>query len=45
MKDGRTRLGYKPEHAVDLDTGAIGARQTRWEGSVNQDGTAVTLAS
>ncbi len=23
MKDGRTRLGYKPEHAVDLDTGAI----------------------
>ena len=23
MKDGRTRLGYKPEHAVDLDSGAI----------------------
>ncbi len=23
MKDGRTRLGYKPEHALDLDTGAI----------------------
>ena len=23
MKDGRTRLGYKPKHAVDLDTGAI----------------------
>jgi hypothetical protein len=23
MKDGRTSLGYKPEHAVDLDTGAI----------------------
>ena len=23
MKDGRTRLGYKPEHAMDLDTGAI----------------------
>lgn len=23
LKDGRTRLGYKPEHAVDLDTGAI----------------------
>ena len=23
MKDGRTRLGYKPEHAVDLETGAI----------------------
>ena len=23
MKDGTTRLAYKPEHAVDLDTGAI----------------------
>src|SRR5689334_25340459 len=23
MKDGRTRLGYKPEHAVDLDTDII----------------------
>jgi hypothetical protein len=23
MKDGRPRLGYKPEHAVDLDSGAI----------------------
>lgn len=23
MKDGRTRLAYKPEHAVDLDTEAI----------------------
>jgi len=23
MKDGTTQLGYKPEHAVDLDTGAI----------------------
>ncbi len=23
MKDGRTRLGYKPEHSVDLDTGAV----------------------
>lgn len=23
MKDGRTRLAYKPEHSVDLDTGAI----------------------
>ena len=23
MKDGRTRIAYKPEHAVDLDTGAI----------------------
>jgi transposase len=23
LKDGRTRLAYKPEHAADLDTGAI----------------------
>ncbi len=23
LKDGRTRLAYKPEHVVDLDTGAI----------------------
>ena len=23
MKDGRTHLGYKDEHAVDLDTGAV----------------------
>jgi transposase len=23
LKDGRTRLAYKPEHAVDLDTGII----------------------
>ena len=23
MKDGRTRLAHKPEHAVDLDTGAV----------------------
>jgi hypothetical protein len=23
MKDGSTRLAYKPEHAVDLDTGVI----------------------
>jgi transposase len=27
MKDGRTRLGYKPEHAVALDTGAIVAAE------------------
>ena len=25
MKDGRTHLGYKVEHAVDLDTGAVTA--------------------
>ena len=27
MPDGRTRLAYKPEHAVDLDTGAIVAAE------------------
>jgi transposase len=27
LKDGRTRLGYKPEHAVDLETGAIVAAE------------------
>lgn len=25
MKDGRTHLAYKPEHAVDLDTSAVAA--------------------
>src|SRR3954463_15336509 len=27
MKDGTTHLAYKPEHAVDLDTGAIVAAE------------------
>ena len=27
MQDGRTRLAYKPEHAVDLDTEAIVAAE------------------
>src|SRR5688572_12832632 len=27
LKDGRTHLTYKPEHAVDLDTGAIVAAE------------------
>jgi transposase len=27
LKDGRTRLAYEPEHAVDLDTGAIVAAE------------------
>ena len=27
LQDGRTRLAYKPEHAVDLDTGAIVAAE------------------
>src|SRR5512134_1922066 len=28
MKDGTTHLAYKPEHAVDLDTGAVVAAET-----------------
>ena len=27
MKDGTTHLAYKPEHAVDLDTGAVNASE------------------
>ena len=27
MKDGTTHLAYKPEHAVDLDTGAVEAAE------------------
>src|SRR4051812_47891410 len=27
LKDGRTRLAYKPEHALDLDTGAVVAAE------------------
>ena len=27
MKDGTTHLGYKPEHAVDLDTGVVVAAE------------------
>ena len=27
MKDGTTHLAYKPEHAVDLDTGAVAAAE------------------
>jgi hypothetical protein len=27
LKDGRTHLAYKPEHAVDLDTGAVVATE------------------
>jgi transposase len=27
LKDGRTHLAYKPEHAMDLDTGAVAAAE------------------
>jgi transposase len=29
LKDGRTHLAYKPEHAVDLDTGAVVAAEVQ----------------
>ena len=29
LKDGRTHLAYKPEHAVDLDTGAVVAAEVK----------------
>ena len=29
MKDGTTHLAYKPEHAVDLDTGVIVVRRSQ----------------
>lgn len=28
MKDGTTHFGYKPEHAVDLDTGVVITKDT-----------------
>src|SRR3954453_17718202 len=37
LKDGRTHLAYKPEHAVDLDTGAIVAAAVH---AADQGGTA-----
>jgi transposase len=39
LKDGRTHLAYKPEHAVDLDTGAIVAAEVHAAG----EGDAATL--
>ena len=33
MKDGTTHLAYKPEHAVDLDTGAVVAAELHPESS------------
>ena len=50
MKDGRTHLAHKPEHAVDLDSGAVvaltlqGADQgdtTTLDGTLSEAGTAV----
>src|SRR3982751_3515700 len=32
LKDGRTHLAYKPEHAMDLDTGAVVAAEVHFAG-------------
>jgi hypothetical protein len=35
MKDGTTHLAYKPEHAVDLDTGVIVAAKDPSKNNLN----------
>ena len=40
LKDGRTHLAYKPEHAVDLDTGAVVAAEMH---PADRGDTAMTL--
>ena len=41
MKDGTTHLAYKPEHAVDLDTGAVVAAEVH----AADEGDTTTLTS
>jgi transposase len=38
MKDGLTHLAYKPEHAVDQDTGAIVSADIQRLGNLLQKG-------
>lgn len=45
MKDGRTHLAYKPEHAVDLDTGAVIAAEMHPAGQGDTTTLPGTLAS
>jgi transposase len=45
MKDGRTHLAYKPEHAVDLDTGAVVAAEMHSADQGDTTTMAGTLAS
>src|SRR5919206_704484 len=45
LKDGRTRLAYKPEHAVDLDTGAIVAAEVHAADEGDTTGLPGTLAT
>jgi transposase len=42
LKDGRTRLGYKAEHVVDMDSGAVVAAEIH---AADQGDTATMLAS
>src|SRR3954468_15744259 len=43
MKDGTTHLAYKPEHAVDLDTGVIVAARAHPADQVDAQALAATL--
>ena len=45
LKDGRTHLAYKPEHAVDLDTGAVVAAEMHAADQGDTTTMPVTLAS
>ena len=45
LKDGRTRMGYKAEHAVDLDSGAIVAAEIHHSDQGDTTTGSVTLAS
>jgi transposase len=45
MKDGTTHLAYKPEHAVDLDTGVIVAAPIHPVDQVDTTTLPVTLES
>jgi hypothetical protein len=45
MKDGRTHLAYKPEHAVDLDTGAVVAAEMHQADQGDTNTLPQTLAS
>src|SRR4051794_34097761 len=45
LKDGRTHLAYKPEHAVDLDTGAVVAAEMHPADQGDTTTMAETLAS
>ncbi len=45
MKDGRTHLAYKPEHAMDLDTGAVIAAEMHAADQGDTTTLAGTLAS